>query len=81
MRSCSTRLRRLLDDGVDLDAALGQLREDGATPVEVIAAIREVLSVSLAQAKSRFAQCPAWAAEARAGDAFHEQIIDGFKDL
>ncbi|MDP2602007.1 MAG: hypothetical protein Q8S00_05370 [Deltaproteobacteria bacterium] len=81
MESHAQRLKQLLDQGLDMNAALGQLRQDGATPIETIKAIREANNVSLAEAKLQFSQCPAWSAEVEAADKLHEEIENAFKDL
>ena len=65
----------LVAQGATVEAALSQLRVEGATPVEAIKAIREVQGISLGEAKQIFSQSPAWSKEVLAGNALHDEVI------
>ena len=67
-----------LTNGVSLEETLAGLRARGATPVEVIKAIRDTQGVSLGEAKQIFGESAAWARESLAADALHEKIISEF---
>ena len=54
-------LRRLIDSGTDLDAALGALRSQGASWPECIASLRAVRGCSIAEAKRLVQASPVWA--------------------
>lgn len=68
-------LVRALAAGVSLETALAEIHASGATPVDVIKAIRAACGVSLAEAKQIFGQSPAWAQEVKTGDLLHEEIV------
>lgn len=69
-----------LKDGADLNAALANLREAGASPVDAIKAIRQILGVSLGDAKRTFSVCPAWEREVKAADELHSILIAALDD-
>jgi hypothetical protein len=75
MESPADLLRAALAMGHTLDDALAELRSSGATPVETIKAIYDVNGVDLGEAKRIFASSPAWASEARAADALHDEVF------
>jgi hypothetical protein len=53
-------LKSYLERGLSLQAALELLRNDGASPVEAVAAIRAATGVDQAHAQQAFQQSPAW---------------------
>ncbi|MGE3347496.1 MAG: hypothetical protein AB7I35_08680 [Ramlibacter sp.] len=61
--------------GKPLEAGLEELRQMGVTPVETIKAIREAKRVSLGEAKRLLSLSPAWAAEVRAADLVHDEVL------
>lgn len=61
--------------GFGFEHALASMREEGATPVEVIKAICELKAVGLAEAKALFSQSPAWRTEVEAADRLHGEVI------
>ena len=75
MSRATESLSEKLALGSSFEHAMASLREEGASPTEVIKAIREVKSVSLAEAKVLFSQSPAWRIEVEAADRLHEEII------
>jgi hypothetical protein len=60
----------------EIELRLTELRQDGVTPVYAIKAVHDEFGLSLGEAKARFAQSPAWAAEQAAADVLHQQLID-----
>ena len=58
------------------EEALGTLHAAGASPVEAIRALTIARGLSLADAKRALHSSPAWHAEARATESFHDDIID-----
>jgi len=75
MTDCTEQLESALTSGLSLEAALGQLRSNGAHPTDVIKAIRQVKQISLGEAKVVFSQSTAWALEVSQGDKLHEELI------
>lgn len=75
MNNYSEQLESSLNAGHSLEEALAKLQTCGASPVEVIIAIRQVNKVSLREAKEVFAQSPSWALEVSQGDKLHEELI------
>jgi ribosomal protein L7/L12 len=73
--STAEHLASQLAAGVSFEAALASLHEQGASPVEVIKAIREVHGVSLGEAKRLFSESPAWRSESEAADRLHEELL------
>ena len=63
----------------EAEMRLNELKESGAYPVGAIKALREEFGLSLGEAKLRFAQSPAWAAEQVTADVFHQQIFDALR--
>jgi hypothetical protein len=55
------RFRALLNEGRSRDAALGELRREGASPFDCIRAIIETEGVGVAQAKRLFTETSSWA--------------------
>jgi len=72
-------LDQLIRDGRSLEDGLAQLRAEGAAPEKAITAIHLAHCVSLAEAKQLFASSQAWAQEAAAGAALHEEMIAHLK--
>lgn len=68
-------LAERLEAGVEQNTALAELRAAGATPVDTIKTIRQVLDVELGKAKRIFLQCSAWKREVEAADELHSEII------
>ncbi|MDP9123652.1 MAG: hypothetical protein M3N82_03475 [Pseudomonadota bacterium] len=64
----------------EVDLRLAELKRGGAYPVYAIKAIQGEFGISLHEAKLRFAQSPAWAAEQAPGDHLHQQILDALGD-
>jgi hypothetical protein len=53
-------LKNYLAEGLDLQAALELLRNDGASPVEAVAAIRDAAGMDQFRAQQAFELSPAW---------------------
>jgi ribosomal protein L7/L12 len=70
----------MIEPRPEVDLRLAELKRSGAYPVYAIKAIRSEFGMSLREAKLRFAQSPAWAAEQAAGDQLHQQILDALGD-
>ena len=75
MADFSVLLREKLGAGTTLEEGLAYLRATGAHPVATIKAIREVLGVSLGEAKQLFSISPAWASIVRANEPLHDEAI------
>ena len=75
MDQYTSLLANSMANGASLEEALAGLRARGATPVEVIRAIRDIQGVGLGEAKQIFGRSAAWARENLAADALHEEII------
>lgn len=56
----AAHLKAYLGRGLDLQAALELLRNDGASPIEAVVAIRDATGVDEAQAEQAFQSSPAW---------------------
>jgi hypothetical protein len=61
-----------LERGESLDCALESLREQGASALESIKAVREVKSISLGTAKRLVLNSPAW----KDGLETHRRLVD-----
>jgi ribosomal protein L7/L12 len=68
-------LAAAIASGKPLETGLEELRRMGVTPVEAIKAIREAQCVSLGDAKQIFSLSPACAAEVRAADLLHDEVL------
>jgi hypothetical protein len=66
----------MIEPRPEVELRLAELRQGGAYPVYAIKAIYEEFGISLAEAKLRFAQSPAWAAEQANADDLHHQVFD-----
>jgi hypothetical protein len=66
----------MIEPRPEIDRRLAELRRCGVYPVAAIKAIHCEFVIPLAEAKLRFAQSPAWAAQAAAGDQLHLQIFE-----
>ena len=75
MKNYSEQLEGSLSSELLFEETLAKFHACGASPTEVIAAIRQAKKISLGQAKEIFAQSPAWALEVSQGDKLHEQLI------
>jgi ribosomal protein L7/L12 len=64
----------------EVELRLTELKKSGAYPVYAINAIRDEFGLSLNEAKTRFAQSPAWAAEQAAAEVLHQQILDALRE-
>ena len=73
------QLRKLLNSGVGLDEALGQLRESGSSPIKTIKAIYDVRGVSLGEAKLIFSECPAWQDVVQAAEQLHDDMLEALE--
>lgn len=80
MNDFAPLLRAALDEGASFEMAMARLKAAGADPVPTIKAIREVTSVSLAEAKLKFDASPTWRIEAEAGRRLHEEILRGHEN-
>ena len=70
----------MIETRLEIDQRLAELKSLGANPVAAIKAIRREFLISLAEAKVRFAQSPAWSAQATAGDQLHRQVFEAFEN-
>ena len=70
----SKQLREKLADGKALDDALSELRSEGASILQCIAAVEKVQKCGLAQAKRLVHFSPAWADMRAANEKFHEEL-------
>lgn len=68
-------LSAAIASGKPLEVGLEELRRMGVTPVGAIKAIREAKCVSLGDAKQIFSLSRAWAAEVRAADLLHDEVL------
>ncbi len=73
-------LSKMIESGIELNEALGQLREMGASSIKTIKAIRDAQGVSLGEAKIIFSDCPAWALEVEAAQELHDEIIEALEN-
>jgi len=70
----SKQLRDKLANGKALDDALSELRSEGASILQCMAAVEHVKKCGLAQAKRLVHFSPAWADVREANDKFHEEL-------
>ncbi len=70
----------MIDPRPEVDLRLAELKRSGAYPGYAINAIRDEFGIALHEAKMRFSQSPAWAAEQAARDRLHRQILDALGD-
>jgi ribosomal protein L7/L12 len=66
---------KLKETGVDLENIISYLRSEGCWKIDTIAILREVLDISLGDAKSLVHYSSAWRDVREQDDAFHDQII------
>jgi len=66
----------MIESRPDIELRLTELRKEGVPPVYAIKAVHDEFGLSLGEAKVRFAQSPAWAAEQAAADVLHEQLTE-----
>lgn len=79
MNDFAPLLRAAFDEGASFEGAMVRLRAAGADSVPTIKAIREVMGVSLAEAKLKFDASPTWRIEAEAGRRLHEEVLRGLE--
>jgi hypothetical protein len=70
----SKQLRRKLADGKILDQALAELRSEGASILQCIAAVENVQRCGLAEAKRLVHFSPVWADMREANENFHAEL-------
>ena len=73
-RNLGGDLRELLAGGASLDAALGELRANGASIVECIISVRTVRGCDLAEAKRVVHDSPSWADVMAQNEQFHAEL-------
>lgn len=66
----------MIEPRPEVQLRLTELKRSGAYPVYAIKAICEEFGLPLGEAKLRFAQSPAWAAEQATAEVLHQQILD-----
>jgi len=69
----------MIESRPDIELRLTALRKDGVPPVYAIKAVHDEFGLSLAEAKVRFAQSPAWAAEQAAADVLHGKLAEALR--
>ncbi|MBK8474994.1 MAG: hypothetical protein IPL39_01445 [Opitutaceae bacterium] len=72
-------LRDQLARNASLEDGLRALREAGASPIDTIKAIREVMKTDLGTAKQLFSKSPAWKDVAAAAQILHEELVSSIK--
>ena len=60
--------------------ALEKLHHAGAGPIEAIKALRAGRGLTLAEAKQRLHQSPAWSTEARNAEVLHEALWEALDE-
>jgi hypothetical protein len=66
---------KLKETGVDLENIISYLRSEGCWKIDTIAILREVLEISLGDAKSLVHCSSVWRDLREQDDAFHDQVI------
>lgn len=61
-------------EGSSTEVALEKLHRAGAGPIEAIKALRAGRGLTLAEAKQRLHQSPAWSTEVRNAELLHEAL-------
>ena len=79
MTDYSTLLREATSRGYSLDLALTVLREQGASPIDSIKAVREVTGVSLTEAKKLVSGSKTWEDIRDSHARFVDEIADAFE--
>lgn len=70
----------MIEPRQEVDLRLADLKRSGAPSVAVIKAICDEFGLALSEAKLRFSQSPAWAAEQAAATQLHRQIFESAPD-
>jgi len=78
LTNTTDRFRSLLNEGRSRDSALGELRQEGASPLECIRAIMEAEGAGVAQAKRLFAESTSWADYVHANDEALARELEAF---
>jgi hypothetical protein len=68
--------RKLKQDGVDLESVVAYLRDEGCWKIDCIAILREVLGISLGDAKRLVYGSSTWRDVREQDDTFHDELID-----
>jgi ribosomal protein L7/L12 len=68
--------RKLKQDGVDLESVVAYLRDEGCWKIDCIAILREVLGISLGDAKRLVHGSSTWRDVREQDDTFHDELID-----
>lgn len=71
---------RLAKDGVQPDAAIGRLKDKGATITDSIAALSAGYNIALREAKQLVAASPEWKSVAEAARPLHEEAIQALEE-
>jgi hypothetical protein len=74
-------LRRMREGGSDLDAALAQLRGDGASMIDCVKAVTEGERIALGEAKVLVDASPVFADRRRGNERLRDEVVDVFKSL
>jgi hypothetical protein len=72
--------QKMIEHRPEVDLRLAELKRSGTYPVYAIKAIRDEFGMALDEAKMRFSQSSAWAAEQAASARLHQQILDALGD-
>ncbi|MCA1578804.1 MAG: hypothetical protein LC794_15735 [Acidobacteria bacterium] len=71
--------RRRVSKGASREDLILYLRHEGITIVESMKVLKEIYSLSLAEAKEQVTAHPAWANEVRSADILHEELQDALE--
>jgi ribosomal protein L7/L12 len=74
-----TLLRAAVLQGHPIDVSLAALREQGASPIDSIKAVREVTGVSLADAKRVVSESTAWDDIRESHAKFVHELVDAIE--
>jgi len=66
----------MIEHRQEVELRLADLKRSGVFPVAAIKTIRDEFGLALSEAKLRFSQSPAWAAEQAAAEQLHQQILE-----
>jgi hypothetical protein len=70
----------MIETRPEVDRRLVELKRSGAHPAEAIKTIHGEFELPLSEAKLRFSQSPAWAAQRAAGEHLRQQVFEAFGD-
>jgi len=76
MADYTSLLRAAVSQGHPIDLVLATLREQGASPIDSIKAVREVSGVSLAEAKRIVSGSPTWDDIRESHAKFANELLD-----